>query len=66
MQISGREMFHFNPDLAAADLCEDGDEAFEYYNLEEEEDCQNSVEVLNFPCHRIMYSFIRFAGGKWS
>jgi len=42
-------MFYFNPDLAAADLCEEGDEAFESYNLEEEEDDQNSVEVLNFP-----------------
>lgn len=63
MQISGREMFYFNPDLAAADQCEEGDEAFESYNLEEE-DGQNSVEVLNFPCRRIMYSFIRFAGGN--
>jgi len=41
--ISGREMFYFNPDLAAADQCEEGDEAFESYNLEEEDD-QNSVE----------------------
>jgi hypothetical protein len=41
--ISGREMFYFNPDLAAADQCEEGDEAFESYNLEEE-DGQNSVE----------------------
>lgn len=42
-------MFYFNPDLAAADQWEDGDEAFESYNLEEEEeeDGQNSVEVLN-------------------
>jgi hypothetical protein len=48
VQISGREMFYFNPDLAAADQFEEGDEAFESYNLEEE-DGQNSVEVLNFP-----------------
>jgi len=60
-------MFYFNPDLAAADQFEEGDEAFESYNLEEEEeeeDGQNSVEVLNFPCHRIMYSFISFTGGN--
>lgn len=48
MQISGREMFYFNPDLAAADQFEEGDEAFEYYSLEDD-DGQNSVEVLNFP-----------------
>jgi hypothetical protein len=45
-------MFYFNPDLAAADQCEEGDEAFECYSLEED-DGQNSLEVLNFPYHGI-------------
>jgi hypothetical protein len=45
-------MFYFNPDLAAADQYEEGDEAFESYNMEEE-DGQNSVEVLNIPYLRI-------------
>jgi hypothetical protein len=40
-------MFCFDPDLAAADQCEEGDEAFESYNLEED-DGQNNVEVLTF------------------
>ncbi|PSN43922.1 Zinc finger CCCH domain-containing protein 15, partial [Blattella germanica] len=43
-KISGREMFYFNPDLAAADQYEDGDEAFDTYNLEEEEEEQNNIE----------------------
>ncbi|KAG8316583.1 hypothetical protein J6590_047724 [Homalodisca vitripennis] len=36
--LSGREMFFFNPDLAANDMMEDGDEAFDSYAREEEED----------------------------
>ncbi|GLH04292.1 Zinc finger CCCH domain-containing protein 15 homolog [Gryllus bimaculatus] len=36
--ISGREMFFFNPDLAAADQYEDGDEAFDSYNFQEEDE----------------------------
>ena len=35
--ISGREMFSFNPELAAGDGIEDGDEAFDCYQLDEEE-----------------------------
>jgi hypothetical protein len=50
-------MFYFNPDLAAADQFEEGDEAFEYYNLEED-DGQNSVEVLNFPYCIISSKFV--------
>jgi hypothetical protein len=49
VQISGREMFYFNPDLAVADEFEEGDEAFDSYNLEEDDDDdegQNNVEVL--------------------
>ena len=38
-------MFYFNPDLAAADEYEDGDEAFDSYNLEEDEEGQNNIEV---------------------
>ncbi|XP_051164687.1 zinc finger CCCH domain-containing protein 15 homolog [Leptopilina boulardi] len=36
--ISGREMFFFNPDLATGDGMEDGDEAFDNYALDEDED----------------------------
>ncbi|KAK7867739.1 hypothetical protein R5R35_002243 [Gryllus longicercus] len=36
--FSGREMFFFNPDLAAADQYEDGDEAFDSYNFQEEDE----------------------------
>jgi hypothetical protein len=50
-------MFYFNPDLAAADLFEEGDEAFESYSLEED-DGQNSVEVLNFPNCGISFKFV--------
>lgn len=57
VQISGREMFYFNPDLAAADEFEEGDEAFESYNLEED-DGQNSVEVLNFPYCGISFKIV--------
>uniref|UniRef100_A0A1B6KGY2 Zinc finger CCCH domain-containing protein 15 n=1 Tax=Graphocephala atropunctata TaxID=36148 RepID=A0A1B6KGY2_9HEMI len=36
--LSGREMFFFNPDLAANDMMEDGDEAFDSYAREDDED----------------------------
>ncbi|XP_049777545.1 zinc finger CCCH domain-containing protein 15 homolog [Schistocerca nitens] len=39
--MSGREMFYFNPELAAADQCEEGDEAFDSYNLQEEDEQRN-------------------------
>ncbi|XP_043466527.1 zinc finger CCCH domain-containing protein 15 homolog [Leptopilina heterotoma] len=35
--ISGREMFYFNPDLAMGDGMEEGDEAFDSYALDEDE-----------------------------
>ncbi|XP_053992735.1 zinc finger CCCH domain-containing protein 15 homolog [Hylaeus anthracinus] len=35
--ISGREMFYFNPDLAAGDGIDDGDEAIDSYVREEDE-----------------------------
>ncbi|KAK6645552.1 hypothetical protein RUM43_001829 [Polyplax serrata] len=38
MGLSGREMFYFNPDLAANDLMEDGDEAFDSYAREEDDE----------------------------
>lgn len=41
--LSGREMFVFNPDLASGDMYEEGDEAFDSYDREEEED-----ENLNY------------------
>ncbi|KAJ8688518.1 hypothetical protein QAD02_024313 [Eretmocerus hayati] len=36
--ISGREMFHFNPELAAGDGADDGDEAIMTYDREEDEE----------------------------
>lgn len=36
--ISGREMFSFNPDLAVGDSMDDGDEAFDSYKRDEEEE----------------------------
>ncbi|KAJ4429356.1 hypothetical protein ANN_28118 [Periplaneta americana] len=49
MGISGREMFFFNPELAAADQYEEGDEAIDSYNLgdddDDDSDDQNNVQV---------------------
>ena len=36
--ISGREMFSFNPELAAGDSMEDGDEAFDVYKREDDDE----------------------------
>ncbi|XP_066995926.1 zinc finger CCCH domain-containing protein 15 homolog [Anabrus simplex] len=41
--LSGRDMFYFNPNLAAEDQFEDGDEAFDSYKLQDDED-YNTVE----------------------
>lgn len=45
-KLSGREMFYFNPDLAANDLTEDGDEAIDTYAREEEEE-EDQVQYKN-------------------
>nr|CAG4650431.1 EOG090X0C5B [Sida crystallina] len=42
--LSGREMFTFNPDLAADDAFEEGDEAFDTSNLPKEEDDLDDLE----------------------
>nr|CAD7438157.1 unnamed protein product [Timema bartmani] len=42
--FSGREMFYFNPDLAAADEFEEGDEAFDSYNLQDYDDDNDNVQ----------------------
>lgn len=47
-QISGREMFAFNPELAAGDSMEDGDEAFDSYKREDDEEGDIQVRVLSF------------------
>lgn len=39
--LSGREMFSFNPELAAGDTMDDGDEAFNSYQRNEEEEAGN-------------------------
>lgn len=54
LQLSGREMFFFNPDLAANDLMDDGDEAFDSYAREEEED-DGEVQV-SFPFYKLFQS----------
>ncbi|KAK3915447.1 Zinc finger CCCH domain-containing protein 15-like protein [Frankliniella fusca] len=41
--ISGREMFSFNPELAAGDSMDDGDEAFDSYKREDDDD-EGNVE----------------------
>lgn len=43
-QLSGREMFFFNPDLAANDMMDDGDEAIDSY-AREEEDNDGEIQV---------------------
>lgn len=43
--ISGREMFSFNPELAAEGDIEDGDEAFDVYQREEEEESVEYKEL---------------------
>lgn len=42
-------MFFFNPDLAANDMMDDGDEAFDSYAREEEEDDGEIQVSLFFP-----------------
>lgn len=42
--LSGREMFSFNPELAADYDMEDGDEAFDSYAIEEEEETENNIQ----------------------
>lgn len=42
--MSGREMFYFNPELAAADQCEEGDEAFDSYKMQEDDDEQRNIQ----------------------
>lgn len=39
--LSGREMFSFNPELAAGDTMDEGDEAFNSYQMNEEEEAGN-------------------------
>lgn len=45
--LSGREMFSFNPELAADNDMEDGDEAFDYYDIAEEEEESIEYKELN-------------------
>lgn len=48
LQLSGREMFTFNPDLAAGEEdLEEGDESFDVRNLSKDpEDEEQEIEVL--------------------
>ena len=46
-------MFVFNPDLASGDMYEEGDEAFDSYAREEEEDENLNVSWNVFDIHLI-------------
>lgn len=46
--LSGREMFSFNPELAADQDMEDGDEAFDYYAVAEEDEDDIQYRELQF------------------
>jgi hypothetical protein len=43
LQLSGREMFTFNPELAKDDAYDDGDEVFDSYSKNEEEEDDTQV-----------------------
>jgi hypothetical protein len=55
-------MFYFNPDLAIADQFEEGDEAFDSYNLDDEDDDdgQNNVEVLTVLYYKVSFNHVCF------
>ncbi|KAF0736601.1 zinc finger CCCH domain-containing protein 15, partial [Aphis craccivora] len=43
--LSGREMFSFNPEMAIGDSMDDGEEAFDAYIREEDEEVDGNVKV---------------------
>ncbi|XP_050532376.1 zinc finger CCCH domain-containing protein 15 homolog [Daktulosphaira vitifoliae] len=43
--LSGREMFSFNPEMAVGDSIDDGEEAFDSYLREDEEETDNIREI---------------------
>lgn len=53
--ISGREMFYFNPELAAGDGIDDGDEAISSYVREEEEEGDERVEYRELDMDRLAF-----------
>lgn len=52
--ISGREMFYFNPELAAGDGIDDGDEAISSYVREEEEE-EERIEYRELDMDRLAF-----------
>lgn len=46
--ISGREMFSFNPELANGDSMDDGDEAFDSYKRDEDEEGEIQYREIHF------------------
>ncbi|KAK2588334.1 hypothetical protein KPH14_004351 [Odynerus spinipes] len=52
--ISGREMFYFNPELAAGDGIDDGDEAICSYVLEEDEE-EERIEYRELDMDRLAF-----------
>ncbi|XP_046411049.1 zinc finger CCCH domain-containing protein 15 homolog [Neodiprion virginianus] len=55
--ISGREMFSFDPTLAAGDGIEDGDEAFASYDLSDDEDSKG-IEYRELNMDELVYDAI--------
>ncbi|XP_025204184.1 zinc finger CCCH domain-containing protein 15 homolog [Melanaphis sacchari] len=43
--LSGREMFSFNPEMAIGDSMDDGEEAFDAYTRDEDEEVDGNVKV---------------------
>lgn len=52
--ISGREMFYFNPELAAGDGIDDGDEAISSYAREEDEE-EERIEYRELDMERLAF-----------
>ncbi|KAF7410526.1 hypothetical protein HZH68_004907 [Vespula germanica] len=52
--ISGREMFYFNPELAAGDGIDDGDEAISSYVREEDEE-EEKIEYRELDMERLAF-----------
>ncbi|KAI4497858.1 hypothetical protein M0802_006974 [Mischocyttarus mexicanus] len=52
--ISGREMFYFNPELAAGDGIDDGDEAISSY-VREEDDDDEKIEYRELDMERLAF-----------
>lgn len=48
-------MFSFNPELAATDAYEEGDEAFDSYARNEDEEDNNEVSIIYFNKSQVFF-----------